>query len=406
MRRISDWCRRWKAREWWFSVFWLWGLAPGLSALPQHHSAPTIALAAAGAAVFSAAFVVTVANGTRHSNPRLRLACYTVTATLAIVYPLLLGPSWLAMFIYAAICNANAFPMRRAATTAVPLVAAQWAVAVATGSPFADYWPWLASTAVSASFSILGVERSRTKARLRQGEEAMAQLAVNEERLRFGRDLHDLLGHSLSLLSLKAQLAERMVHTDPDACAKQIAEMREITSTALAEVRESVTGYRRPTLATELARAHTTLTTAGIHPEIDPGLEPHAKTLAPAREAALAWALRESVTNVVRHSSTARTCHISLTRSDDGYTLTVQNDGPTTPTAAPTFGNGLSGLRERLALEDGHLDAAPTPHGFRVRAHLPHPPRPEGDGRVTAGGQSTDGQAAVGARRRPPTGRG
>ncbi|MFJ6216464.1 sensor histidine kinase [Streptomyces sp. NPDC092296] len=373
MHRISDWCRRWKVREWWFSVIWLWGLTPGIDTL-AHRPTWAFALAVTGAAVFCLAFVTTVAHASRGGSPRLRVSCWAVTAVLATAFTLLLGAAWLPMYLYVAICNAAAFPLRRAVPLAVGLVALQWTTALAAGAPFATYWPWLAAAAAVAGFSILGTERSRTKARLRKGEEAMAQLAVNEERLRFGRDLHDLLGHSLSLLALKTQLAERMVHTDPDGCAKQLAEMREITVTALAEVRESVTGYRRPTLATELARAHTTLTSAGIRPDIDPDIEPRAGTLPPAREAALAWALRESVTNVVRHSAGARSCRIQLTHRNGQYILTVQNDSTTTPTAS--FGNGLSGLRERLALEDGHLEAGPIPGGFHVSAHLPEPATP------------------------------
>ncbi|WP_055590760.1 hypothetical protein, partial [Peterkaempfera griseoplana] len=90
MRRIVDWCRRWKVREWWFSIIWLWGLIPGLSTLDQHSRAASV-LAVAGAAVFGAAFVTSMANGNRNANPRLRIGCFAVTTALALAYPLLLG---------------------------------------------------------------------------------------------------------------------------------------------------------------------------------------------------------------------------------------------------------------------------------------------------------------------------
>jgi two-component system sensor histidine kinase DesK len=243
------------------------------------------------------------------------------------------------------------------------------AISLASGYPASSYLWVLLSAALTGVLTSYGAERRRIKDRLQQGEQAMAQLAVNEERLRFARDLHDLLGHSLSLLALKAQLAGRLVHNDPDACARQIAEMEEISRRALAEVRESVTGYRRPTLAVELARARTSLATAGIELRSDPALETQAADLEAPREAALAWALRESVTNVLRHAAGATTCAVRLRRAGGEDVLEIQDDGHATP---GTPGNGLTGLGERLALEGGRVEAGASPSGgFRVRAYVP-----------------------------------
>ena|GEM_PF-181565 len=429
--RLSGLLRRARAGRWMWSVLWFAALFGALRQTwgPGHSTAWSLAVTA-GAAVFAAACLAVFAATAHHRPLRERVACVGVMAAVCLLYNTLLGSSWSGMFFYAAVACALALPIRPALWTNGGLIAAGLLTYLIRGAPVSEYWAIMLAVALTGVFSVYGAERRRVEERLRRGERAMAQLAVNEERVRFARDLHDLLGHSLSLLALKSQLAGRLLETDPEACARQIAEMEEISRQALAEVRESVTGYRRPTLAVELARAHGALATAGIESEVDPALAERARGLAPGREAALAWALREAVTNVVRHASGARVCRVRLVRRGGEFTLTVADDAPAgrahgrgrggrpapiraalpgafsglhagavrrpgdpdaagpeapgtdtdgnlpdpAPTAEPVDfrpGNGLNGLAERLALEGGRLEAGPTSTGFQLRAHVP-----------------------------------
>jgi len=194
--------------------------------------------------------------------------------------------------------------------------------------------------------------------------EQIARLAVGEERLRFARDLHDLLGHSLSVIALKSELAGRLIKNTPGLAAHEVEDIENVARGALREVREAVAGYRQPTLAAELAGAHEALTAAGIEYHVD---QDHAP-LPPAVEAVLAWTVREGVTNVMRHSQ-AKRCAIRITNQDGRATVEVVDDGRG-GTLQP--GSGLRGLRERVLERGGTLTAEPLPHeGFRLRVTLP-----------------------------------
>ncbi|MGH9094597.1 MAG: sensor histidine kinase, partial [Acidimicrobiales bacterium] len=138
---------------------------------------------------------------------------------------------------------------------------------------------------------------------LRQAQADQARIAVAEERLRFSRDLHDLLGHSLSVITLKSEVAARLLPGRPEQAAGEVAEIEHVARQALWEVREAVSGYRRTTLATDLIAARTALAAASMTATLDIA----ELGLVPAIVAVLAWAVREGVTTVVRHSH-ARTC--------------------------------------------------------------------------------------------------
>jgi len=212
---------------------------------------------------------------------------------------------------------------------------------------------------------------------LRQAREDLARLAVTEERLRFARDLHDLLGHSLSVISLKAQLARRLAAADP-VVAGEIADIETITRQALIEVREAVTGYRSTTLSDELDTARTAVDAAGIATTV----ELSGIALPTRVDALLGWVLREAVTNILRHSR-ARTATITLARhpatptdtdtdtDTDIATLTVRDDGVGAG-EHPAYGNGLSGLGERLTAAGGLLDTqTAVGGGFTLTARVP-----------------------------------
>jgi two-component system, NarL family, sensor histidine kinase DesK len=196
-------------------------------------------------------------------------------------------------------------------------------------------------------------------AELRETREELAHAAVAEERLRFSRDLHDLLGHTLSVMVVKAQAVRRLAPHDAEAAARQAADVESIGRQALTEVRGAVTGYRGRGLAAELASARTVLVGAGITATVTvPDVRP-----APEADALLGWAVREGVTNVVRHSG-ARACEIRL----EGTVLEIRDDGR--GLGGSTFGNGLRGLAER-AVALGATVETPEGDGFLLRMTIP-----------------------------------
>ena len=193
----------------------------------------------------------------------------------------------------------------------------------------------------------------------RRGAEHRAltdHLAVTTERERVARDVHDVLGHSLTVVTVKAELAERLVDTDPERAKAELAQIRDLTRQSLAEIRATVGGLRVARLTDQIASTHEALENAGISSELtgDPS------AVDPRHRVVLAWSLREAVTNVVRHSS-ASTCRIELgsdflTVDDDGEGLRGRREG-----------NGLRGLRERVAFAGGTVEVGPGPSGEGTR---------------------------------------
>ncbi|MGY1838816.1 MULTISPECIES: sensor histidine kinase [unclassified Modestobacter] len=191
------------------------------------------------------------------------------------------------------------------------------------------------------------------------------QLAVAEERLRFARDLHDVMGRNLSAIAVKSQLAGELVRRSRPEAADEVADISRIAEESLKEVREVVRGYRRTDLAGELAGARSVLRAAGVTCTVQG--EDAAVGLPEPVQVALGWVVREAVTNVLRHSE-ASDCTIVLGRGEGEVRLTVANDGVS---GAPGSGNGLTGLRERLAGAGGALDAARDGDRFTLTATLP-----------------------------------
>ncbi|MQY02355.1 histidine kinase [Actinomadura macrotermitis] len=263
------------------------------------------------------------------------------------------------------------------------------AVVTAVGTAAAPHWgdggtrPWWAApvmfaiyTAVSA-FVIYINRYQRRMWDLHQeahaAREALARVAVTEERLRFSRDLHDLLGHSLSLIAVKSELAIRLAEADPDRARAEMADVRRAARDALREVRAAVRGYRAVELDAELAGVRAVLEAAGVRCETGPlpdGLPAEAR-------AVLAWVIREGATNIIKHSE-ARRCAITLTPYGGGVVLEMDNDGVRGASADP--GTGLAGLTERIAVVGGTLTARRHGRdGFLLRATVPVPdPVPAG----------------------------
>ncbi|WP_405653662.1 sensor histidine kinase [Streptomyces sp. RK9] len=200
---------------------------------------------------------------------------------------------------------------------------------------------------------------------LRAAREELARRAVAEERLRFSRDLHDLLGHTLSLIVVKSEAARRLAPRSMDAALAQITDIESVGRQALTEIREAVTGYRDAALAAELDRARELLDAAGVEAVVRQSGPP----LGPRTEALLGWVVREAATNVVRHARAGR-CEIEVAATSEQTRLTITDDGRGVGSTTP--GSGLKGLAERITAAGGALESGPEPRGgFRVTAVLP-----------------------------------
>ncbi|MFF1847156.1 sensor histidine kinase [Streptomyces sp. NPDC058217] len=200
-----------------------------------------------------------------------------------------------------------------------------------------------------------------------KARDLQARLAVAEERLRFGRDMHDVLGRNLAVIALKSELAVELAQRGRAEAVDQMVEVQRIARASQQEVRDVVRGYREADLSTELVGAQGVLKAAGIVCEVtgDGGGQ-----LPAAVQSALGWAVREAATNVLRHGD-PRLCTIRLSASAEGVVLDVENDGAPCA-AAGESGSGLAGLRERLGALDGSLDAGPVGDGmFRLTARIP-----------------------------------
>ncbi|MFZ5844724.1 MAG: sensor histidine kinase [Pseudomonadota bacterium] len=271
------------------------------------------------------------------------------------------------LFVYAAALSANYRAPRRGVyhVVAVLLLMVLW-----TQIWQPPIWLWTSSMAITALIGLVNVqEGARTRAReklLRQQEE-IEYLAGLAERERIARDLHDLLGHTLSLIALKAELARKLLERDPARAKTEVADIEAAAREALQEVREAVAGYRGSGLQQELKRVSQALQVVNIQPQIQmPTL-----TLPPAVENVLSFVLREAITNVIRHAR-ARHCEIRLSRLPNQIELLVQDDGQA---AAGAEGNGLRGMRERVLTLQGELEFA-SGDGHRIRVRLPLPAEP------------------------------
>src|SRR5947209_9594552 len=190
--------------------------------------------------------------------------------------------------------------------------------------------------------------RNRADHKLRLANEEIEHLAKVAERERIARDLHDVLGHTLSVITLKSELAGKLMERDPERAAKEIREVEQISRQALSDVRDAIRGYRSEGLVAELARAKSTLETAGVNVQCDAATS---MKLPAMQESVLSLAVREGVTNVVRHAQ-ARTCRLRVEQQNGSCRLQIQDDGRG---GFQNEGNGLRGMRERVEMLGGAL---------------------------------------------------
>ncbi|WP_203671064.1 sensor histidine kinase [Catellatospora methionotrophica] len=352
-----------------FAALWLWPMAPAIHAVLVGQVTAPLA-AGAGLAAFIVLYLFVVVQGfSGTGQPTLRnqalLALVTVLGvTLAAAYGGQPG-GWLGLVLYMAAAGVALYGLPLAYYWLGAMVAVQVVLGMMHGEPAPEIAESVFNTIMAGALIMVVRRMMRLIRELSATREELARAAVEGERLRFARDLHDLLGHSLSLIVVKAEVVRRTAGRDAEAAAREAAEIEQIGRTALAEVRQAVTGYRARAFTAELATAGAALSDAGIEPTVRTTAEP----LPAAVDDAFAWAVREAATNVIRHSG-ASSCVIALSRAGH-WQLEVRDDGRGVP-ADPAPGNGLRGLAERLALVGGTLSTVDlSGGGFVLRATVP-----------------------------------
>lgn len=253
----------------WIGIWLAFMSAPVKDLLDGNHTPWATALGALGLVVFVGTYLVLVFRHTSKALDRRRVGTtIAFLGALAVALSLTLGTPWLVLFVYVSVTVGATLPLRTAGWL-IPAVTAVLVGIGLTGDHPREIITALVVPALLGGFAMTGVRQMiRTTIELREARATVAQLAANEERLRLARDLHDLLGHSLSLITLKSELAGRMLPDHPEQAALQVADIEQVSRQALVDVRSAVTGYRRPTLPGELAGARTALAAAGITADV------------------------------------------------------------------------------------------------------------------------------------------
>jgi two-component system, NarL family, sensor histidine kinase DesK len=381
--------------RWFFSAIWLVYLIQPVHALFGHrHGVLWIGGGLAITLAFCAIYVPTVIDTDR--RPRLARAGLAAIVALAALACVVYGKGWTPLWIYvsaAAGMILSAEPdgrrraLRRVLAVAVCYIFFSWL----SHDDAEDFWAVLLPV-VLVGVAMIGFRMQiQLMQELSQARGTVAKLAANEERLRLARDMHDLTGQSLSVITLKSELAAKRLSRLPatqerDTVLGDLGDIGRVSRQTLHDIREAVSGYRRPTLAIEVITARTALDAAGIRLDDDTGLTLRSGTFDADAEAALAWCLREAVTNVIRHSG-AKNCRIRLTEHPGELSLEVFDDGrglgqpqpdqpaDQQPDSQSAKGTGLRGMSERLSAAGGRLSlGAADPargQGFKLTATVP-----------------------------------
>lgn len=298
---------------------------------------------------------------------RGRVVVLAGVALLAGLLLLVVGP--LAVWTWLLVAALSGFVAERfwvAGVVVLGIIGAQvlvatstgWDTAVDSGMLFAP----VVTVSVGASMLFFGRQREAEQ-RLGVAQDEITRLAVVEERARFSRDLHDVLGHSLTVVAMKSELAARLVDVDPARAKVEMQDVERLSREALHGLRRAVSGYREADLDAELAAARAALAAAAVTATLPEDGDVAAEDV----RSLFAWVLREGVTNVLRHAAASRV-RVTLTRT----TLTIEDDGTGVlappSTAGPLGGNGLRGLRERADAVGARLTTAPSDlGGFLLR---------------------------------------
>ncbi len=352
------------SRKWFFGS--LWGVAylavPIASIWTSAHTPTLIAvLSTALITAVGVAYVVIPPLLWGRPWPVAAAVFASFVALTCLGFPLI-GINTVWLWIYVPIMAAMSWlPAAFIIGTIAVVVVAQLIVTAATGTFLGNWY----AAALTASISIMMFafgQQIRAVVRLRDAQSEIARLAVVDERERFARDMHDVLGHSLTVVTVKSELARRVMAQDPQRAQAELVDIERLSRSALADLRASVAGYRAMSLDTELAAAHAALVAAGVKPH----LPASGDAVEPELREVFAWVLREAVTNVVRHAR-AKNCWVALERR----AVIVGDDGRgTATTAGPAGGDGhgLAGMRERAAQVGGEVTVEPGEDGGTVVA--------------------------------------
>lgn len=355
--RTAKWGGGW--RRWVFPGIWLIYLAQTASGVQQHSSGADAAVGYAIIVAFAACYLAAISSGWQ-----LRILRFWVLFGLGVlltgVETIFAHQDAFVFFVYLAVLAVAGMRER-----AWPVIAGMAALALA-GPKLFDGWrhelDWSDGLAVVlvglAMYGFFSVIQSNLDLAAARAE--VARLAAENERSRIARDLHDLLGHSLTTITVKAGLARRLSERgEHERSSQEITEVEALSRRTLADVRAAVAGHRDVTLVGELATATEVLRASGVIAELPGSVD----VVDPDLSELFGWVLREAVTNVVRHAHAAH-CAVLLT----ARSIEVRDDGRG---AAAGAGNGLTGLRERVAAAGGSVVAGPARPGWRLRVDVP-----------------------------------
>jgi two-component system sensor histidine kinase DesK len=364
-----------------WSAAWMLPLLGPAVAVAQGQ-VPHPLLAGAGLAAFVAIYLVVVVNALEDDRrvylgpPRLDVVGLVAVAAIGVGLFVAYANNqsgWWDLMLYVSVAGAAALPSRSAVAWTLGAVAVTlaWGLSI-RGDHLGDALSIVIGTLL-ASALVHVVQRMQHYNRiLRDTRAELARNAVSEERLRFARDLHDLLGHTMSLIVVKAEVVRRLVDRDPALAAQAAADIEAIGRRALSEVRQAVDGYRAPDFAAALDGVRSALADAGITVRVR-----HDGPPVPAAASQLfGWVVREAATNVIRHSG-ATSADMRIAVTPDEAVLEIRDDGRGRRAegggdASDRIGNGLAGLRERVTSAGGAFVAENVPgRGFRVEARLP-----------------------------------
>jgi two-component system, NarL family, sensor histidine kinase DesK len=336
---------------WIFAAVWLVYLLPVLQEAMAVPSTWRRVVGVAAVVAFGVAYVWSFMQLRRWRRrgwrvpPGWRIAVLGLSVALFVVAVATVRAQALAILVFVAVQAVFVLPRRAGLVGAGVCVVAAEALARIPGWSSMEEVGFSVALAAIAMWGVTGMLQRNVE--LAQAQARLAELAVQNERSRFARDLHDILGHSLTVLTVKAELAGRLVALDPERAEREIAEVEQLARQAMADVRAAVSGYREASLPGELASARAALYAAGITADLPTA----ADAVPPERRELLAWTIREGVTNAVRHSA-AR--HVWVRLDADGVEVADDGRGPAGDPGAvgvrgDQHGHGLAGLRERAA---------------------------------------------------------
>ena len=349
----------------WFSIL-IWGpilaIDPVVDAFARDPMWPALLAVTAVLGSFVGAVLSVYGEGRVAARRAVALLAFQgVVSFAATAY---YGDHWFALFTLLALAIAAVAPRRWAAPTILAVTVGGALVTWLRSGDWTQTWTTGLTTFLAGFGTFVFHWLLTAIAELNATREELAHKAVDQERVRFSRDLHDLLGHTLSVIVVKAEVIRRVLPGDTTAAGQHASDIEEIGRRALGEVREAVTGYRDADVSRELDRAKIALDAAGIDLRIVRDGE------VPRRvDALFGWVVREATTNVIRHSG-ARSCTITLTTGKPSATLTVVDDGHGGDPSSPG-GEGIRGLRERAAAHGGGLSVSRSRRGFALRVEAP-----------------------------------